>query len=108
MDNISHLPRMRFFNFQVSGLLSLLDNPRKFLRVSLPIALTCTAERMMKVRRKGIMVERKERRKKGRESVSDTVIEILCSTSMEMVCTYVYNGVYNVGALIQCKGEKIA
>ena len=54
------------------------------------------------------MVERKERRKKGRESVSDTVIEILCSRSMEMVCTYVYNGVYNVGALIQCKREKIA
>ena len=39
--------------------------PEKFLRVSLPISLTCKAERMMKVRRKGIMVERKERRKKG-------------------------------------------
>ena len=89
MDNISYLPRMRFFNFQVSGLLSLLDNPKKFMCVSLPISLTCKAEKMMKVRRKGIMVERKERRKKGRELVSDTVIEILCSTSMEMVCMYI-------------------
>ena len=104
MDNISHLPRMRFFNFQVSRLLSFWITQEKFLRVSLPISLTCKAERMMKVRKEGIMVERKERRKKGRESVSDTVIEILCSTSMEMVCIYVYN----VGALIQCKGEKIA
>ena len=84
MDNISNLPRMRFFNFQVSGLLSFWITQEKFLRVSLPISLICKTERMMKVRRKGIMVERKERRKKGRESVSDTVIEILCSTSMEM------------------------
>ena len=78
MDNISHLPRMRFFNFQVSGLLSFWITQEKFLRVSLPISLSCKAERMMTVRRKGIMVERKERRKKGRESGSNTVIEILC------------------------------
>ena len=34
------------------------------------------------------MVERKER-KKGRELVSDTVIEIICNTSMEMVYMYI-------------------
>ena len=82
-DNISHLPRM---TSECPGCYLYWITPEKFMRVSLPISLTCTAERMMKVRRKGIMVERKERRKKGRESVSDTVIEILCSTSMEMVC----------------------
>ena len=58
-------------------LLSLLE---KFQCVSLPISLTCKS---------GIKVEKKKRRKKGRESVSDTVIKILCSTSMERMCMYI-------------------
>ena len=62
------------------GLLSSLDNSRKIY--------ACLTSNLTHLQ--GWNKGRKERKKKkGRESVNDTVIKILCSTSMERMCMYI-------------------